>query len=77
MNVTQLSHNLEEYRVSYEAGNLSTDEYKDLLEGLRLEEIIHETEEELKLKISLQANITMALKALSLTHSITMGQGRT
>ena len=70
MNVTQLSHNLEEYRVSYEAGNLSTDEYKDLLEGLRLEEIIHETEEELKLKISLQANITMALKALSLTHSI-------
>jgi len=72
MNVTQLSHNLEEYRVSYEAGDLSRDEYKDLLEGLRLEEIIHETEEELRLKISLQANITMALKALSLTHNIVM-----
>ena len=65
MNVTQLSHDLEEYRVSYEAGDLSRDEYKDLLEGLKLEQVIHETEEELRLKIGLQANITTALKALS------------
>ena len=65
MNVTQLSHNMEEYRVLYEAGDLSKDEYKDLLEGLKLEKIIYETEEELKLKIGLQANITLALKALS------------
>ena len=65
MNVTQLSHNIEEYRILYEAGDLSKDEYKDLLEGLKLEEIIYETEEELKLKIGLQANITLALKALS------------
>ena len=33
----------------YEAGDLSKDEYKDLLEGLKLEEIIYETEEELKI----------------------------
>lgn len=65
MNVTQLSHNIEEYRILYEAGDLSKDEYKDLLEGLKLEQVIHETEEELKLKIGLQANITTALKALS------------
>jgi len=65
MNVTQFSHSIEEYRILYEAGDLSKDEYKDLLEGLKLEQVIHETEEELKLKIGLQANITTALKALS------------
>jgi len=65
MNVTQFSHSIEEYRILYEAGDLSKDEYKDLLEGLKLEQVIHETEEELKLKIALQANITTALKALS------------
>lgn len=65
MNVTQFSHSIEEYRILYEAGDLSKDEYKDLLEGLKLEQVIHETEEELKLKIALQANITRALKALS------------
>ena len=65
MNVTQLSWDLEEYRSLYEAGDLSKEEYKDLLEGLKLEEIIHETEEELKQKIGLQANITIALKAIS------------
>ena len=64
MNVTQLSWDLEEYRNLYEAGELSKEEYKDLLEGLKLEEI-HETEEELKQKIGLQANITIALKAIS------------
>ena len=65
MNVTQFSHSIEEYRILYEAGDLSKDEYKDLLEGLKLEQVVHETEEELKLKIGLQANITTALKALS------------
>ena len=65
MNVTQFSHSIEEYRILYEAGDLSKDEYKDLLEGLKIEQVIHETEEELKLKIGLQANITTALKALS------------
>jgi len=65
MNGTQFSHSIEEYRILYEAGDLSKDEYKDLLEGLKLEQVIHETEEELKLKIALQANITTALKALS------------
>ena len=65
MNVTQFSHSIEEYRILYEAGDLSKEEYKDLLEGLKLEQVIHETEEELKLKIGLQANITTALKALS------------
>ena len=65
MNVTQFSHSIEEYRILYEAGDLSKDEYKDLLEGLKLEQVIHETEDELKLKIGLQANITTALKALS------------
>ena len=65
MNVTQLSYSINEYKNLYESGELSKDEYKDLLEGLKLEEVIHETEEELKLKIGLQANITLALKALS------------
>ena len=62
MNVTQLSYSINEYKNLYEAGELSKDEYKDLLEGLKLEEVIHDTEEELKLKIGLQANITLALK---------------
>ncbi len=65
MNVTQLSYSINEYKNLYESGELSKDEYKDLLEGLKLEEVIHETEEELRLKIGLQANITLALKALS------------
>ena len=65
MNVTQLSYSINEYKNLYESGELSKDEYKDLLKGLKLEEVIHETEEELKLKIGLQANITLALKALS------------
>ena len=65
MNVTQLSYSINEYKNLYESGELSKDEYKDLLEGLKQEEIIHDTEEELKLKIGLQANITLALKALS------------
>ena len=65
MNVTQLSYSINEYKNLYESGELSKDEYKDLLEGLKQEKIIHETEEELKLKIGLQANITLALKALS------------
>jgi len=65
MNVTQLSFSINEYKNLYESGELSKDEYKDLLEGLKLEEIIYETEEELKQKIGLQANITLALKALS------------
>ena len=65
MNVTQLSYSINEYKNLYESGELSKDEYKDLLEGLKLEEVIHDTEEELKLKIGLQANITLALKALS------------
>tara|TARA_B100001093_G_C26833967_1_gene1017485 strand:+ start:51 stop:257 length:207 start_codon:yes stop_codon:yes gene_type:complete len=65
MNVTQLSWDLEEYRNLYEAGELSKEEYKDLLDGLKLEEIIHETDEELRQKIELQANITIALKAIS------------
>jgi hypothetical protein len=65
MNVTQLSWDLEEYKSLYEAGDLSKEEYKDLLAGLKLEEVIHNTEEELKMKIELQANITLALKAIS------------
>ena len=65
MNVTQLSWDLEEYRSLYEAGDLSKEEYKDLLAGLKLEEVIHNTEEELRMKIELQANITIALKAIS------------
>tara|TARA_Y100001938_G_scaffold142076_1_gene212769 strand:- start:122 stop:328 length:207 start_codon:yes stop_codon:yes gene_type:complete len=65
MNVTQLSYSINEYKNLYESGELSKDEYKDLLEGLKQEKIIHDTEEELKLKIGLQANITLALKALS------------
>ena len=65
MNVTQLSWDLEEYRNLYEAGELSKEEYKDLLDGLKLEEIIHETDEELRQKTELQANITIALKAIS------------
>lgn len=65
MNVTQLSFSINEYKNLYESGELSKDEYKDLLEGLKQEQIIHDTEEELKLKIGLQANITLALKALS------------
>ena len=51
MNVTQLSWDLEEYKSLYEAGDLSKDEYKNLLEGLEAEKIITDTEEELKFKI--------------------------
>ena len=65
MNVTQLSWDLEEYKSLYEAGDLSKDEYKNLLEGLEAEKIITDTEEELKTKIELQANINLALKAIS------------
>ena len=65
MNVTQLSWDLEEYKSLYEAGDLSKEEYKNLLEGLEAEKIIADTEEELKTKIALQANITLALKAIS------------
>tara|TARA_R100000234_G_C4986779_1_gene173663 strand:+ start:321 stop:527 length:207 start_codon:yes stop_codon:yes gene_type:complete len=65
MKLTELEHSFAEINKEYDEGNLEKEEYKDLLQGLEIEQTITENADELHRKQELQKNIEIAIKAVS------------
>ena len=65
MKITAIEHSFAEINKEYDKGNLSKEEYKDLLQGLEVEQTITENASELHRKQELQKSIEIAIKAVS------------
>ena len=65
MTAEQIQQSLQDYAVAYEAGQISRDEYKSLLEGLEVEKMAAETAEELAHKEELNKYITTTINIIS------------
>tara|TARA_Y100000114_G_C11552588_1_gene227916 strand:- start:142 stop:348 length:207 start_codon:yes stop_codon:yes gene_type:complete len=65
MKLTEIEHSFAEINKEYDEGNLEKEEYKDLLQGLEIEQTITENADELHRKQELQKNIEIAIKAVS------------
>jgi hypothetical protein len=65
MNLEQLETAINEARSIYEAGEISPQEYKNLLEGFEIEKIVTVNAEELQKKEELNAIVTAAITGLS------------
>ena len=65
MKITEIEHSFAEISKEYDEGNLSKEEYKDLLQGLEVEQTITENAGELHRKQELQKSIETAIKAVS------------
>lgn len=65
MKITEIEHSFAEINKEYDKGNLSKEEYKDLLQGLEVEQTITENASELHRKQELQKSIEIAIKAVS------------
>lgn len=66
MTLTQIQQSCEDYKVAFEAGQISRDEYIDLMKGLEIEEAVAQTAEELEFKTQLNTYINAAISAASL-----------
>lgn len=66
MNLDQLESAINEARSIYEAGEISPQEYKNLLEGFEIEKIVTANAEELQKKEELNAIVTAAITGLTL-----------
>lgn len=64
MNVNELATTYNEYTQAYESGQISKDEYKNLLEGLEVEKAITLNAEELQFKEQLNLAINAAISAV-------------
>ena len=65
MKITEIEYSFAEISNEYDEGNLSKEEYKDLLQGLEIEQTITENADELHRKQELQKSIETAIKAVS------------
>jgi hypothetical protein len=66
MNLNQVEQSYAEYTQAFEAGVISKEEYKNLLEGLEIEQSIVTTAEELHRKEQLNTVINAAITLASL-----------
>jgi len=66
MNLEQLETAINEARSIYEAGEISSQEYKNLLEGFEIEKIVTVNAEELQKKEELNKIVTAAITGLTL-----------
>lgn len=64
MNVNELATTYNEYTQAYESGQISKDEYRNLLEGLEVEKAITLNAEELQFKEQLNLAINAAISAV-------------
>jgi hypothetical protein len=62
----QIAQSFDDYRIAYEAGQISADEYKSLLEGLEVEKAVSMNAEELQYKEHLNTAINAAISAVSM-----------
>jgi hypothetical protein len=65
MNLEQLESAINEAKSIYEAGEISSKEYKNLLEGFEIEKIVTDNAEELQKKTELNRIVTAAITGLS------------
>jgi len=66
MNLNQIELSFAEYTQAFEAGVISKEEYKNLLEGLEIEQAITMSAEELHRKEQLNTIISAAITVASL-----------
>ena len=65
MNLEQLESAINETKSIYESGEISSEEYKNLLEGFEIEKIVTDNAEELEKKVELNRIVTAAITGLS------------
>ena len=65
MNLEQLESAINEAKSIYEAGEISSKEYKNLLEGFEIEKIVTDNAEELQKKEELNKMVTALVTGLS------------
>jgi hypothetical protein len=65
MNLEQLESAINEAKSIYEAGEISAEEYKNLLEGFDIEKIVTDNAEELQKKEELNKIVTALVTGLS------------
>ena len=65
MNLEQLESAINEAKSIYEAGEISAEEYKNLLEGFEIEKIVTDNAEELQKKEELNKIVTALVTGLS------------
>ena len=65
MNLEQLETAINEAKSIYEAGEISAEEYKNLLEGFDIEKIVTDNAEELQKKEELNKIVTALVTGLS------------
>jgi hypothetical protein len=65
MNLEQLESAINEAKSIYEVGEISSKEYKNLLEGFEIEKIVTDNAEELQKKTELNRIVTAAITGLS------------
>jgi hypothetical protein len=66
MNIKELEAAINEAKSIYEAGEISAEEYKNLLQGFEVEKVVTMNAEELQKKEELNKIITTAISGLSL-----------
>ena len=66
MNLQELETAINEAKSIYEAGEISPEEYKNLLEGFEIEKIVTVNAEELQKKEELNKIVTAAITGLTL-----------
>lgn len=65
MNTAELATYYNEYSQAYESGQISKEEYLNLLQGLEVEKVVAETAEELEFKEQLNVAINAAISVVS------------
>ena len=65
MKIQEIEVSLNEYSLLFESGDLTREEYRNLLEGLEISKVITETSNELYRKTQLHAVINTTISGLS------------
>jgi hypothetical protein len=65
MNTAELATYYNEYTQAYESGQISKEEYLNLLQGLEIEKVVATTAEELEFKEQLNVAINAAITIVS------------
>ena len=65
MNTAEVQAYYAEYTAAYESGQISKDEYLNLLQGLEVENVVANTADELQLKEQLNVAINAAITIVS------------
>jgi len=65
MKIQEIEASFNEYSLLFESGDLTKEEYRNLLEGLEISKVITETSDELNRKTQLHAIINTTISGLS------------